>query len=53
MNHKRGIPKRRRAGCLMCKPHKAKATRILQRYKPGDMKKLVAHRQDYGLEVPR
>lgn len=23
MNHKRGRPKNRRAGCLMCKPHKA------------------------------
>lgn len=22
MHHKRGRPKRRRAGCLMCKPHK-------------------------------
>ena len=22
MNHKRGRPKNRRAGCLMCKPHK-------------------------------
>lgn len=23
MNHKRGRPKNARAGCLMCKPHKA------------------------------
>jgi hypothetical protein len=23
MNHKRGRPKSRRAGCLLCKPHKA------------------------------
>jgi hypothetical protein len=23
MNHKRKRPKNRRAGCLMCKPHKA------------------------------
>lgn len=23
MHHKRGRPKNRRAGCLMCKPHKA------------------------------
>jgi len=23
MNHKRGRPKDRRAGCLLCKPHKA------------------------------
>lgn len=23
MNHKRRRPKNRRAGCLMCKPHKA------------------------------
>ena len=22
MNHKRGRPKNRRSGCLMCKPHK-------------------------------
>jgi len=22
MNHKRGRPKNRRAGCLLCKPHK-------------------------------
>jgi hypothetical protein len=23
VNHKRGRPKSRRAGCLLCKPHKA------------------------------
>lgn len=23
MNHKRGRPKNRRSGCLLCKPHKA------------------------------
>jgi len=23
VNHKRGRPKNRRAGCLLCKPHKA------------------------------
>jgi hypothetical protein len=26
MHHKRGKPKTRRAGCLMCKPHKVSGT---------------------------
>ena len=33
MNHKRGRPKNRRAGCLFCKPHKANGAknRVLPR----------------------
>lgn len=27
MNHKRCRPKNRRAGCLMCKPHKANGSK--------------------------
>ena len=31
MHHKRGKPKNARAGCLMCKPHKANGARGLKR----------------------
>jgi hypothetical protein len=27
-HHKRGRPKNRRAGCLMCKPHKANHSKL-------------------------
>jgi len=30
-NHKRGRPKHRRAGCLLCKPHKRTANKKAQR----------------------
>ena len=33
MNHKRGRSKNQRAGCLMCKPHKANGARGLKRKK--------------------
>lgn len=33
MNHKRGRPKHRRAGCLTCKPHKLQATVKAERRK--------------------
>ena len=41
MNHKRGRPKNARAGCLMCKPHKANgakdkdAPRVVRRTQVG------------------
>lgn len=31
MNHKRGRPKNRRAGCLFCKPHKANGAKHIAR----------------------
>lgn len=31
MHHKRGRPKNRRAGCLMCKPHKMNGAGKLKR----------------------
>ena len=34
MNHKRGRPKNRRAGCLLCKPHKANGAK--GKVKPKD-----------------
>jgi len=30
-NHKRGRPKQRRAGCLLCKPHKLSSAKKAQR----------------------
>lgn len=33
MNHKRGRPKQRRAGCLTCKPHKLPANAKAERRK--------------------
>lgn len=51
--HKRCRPKRRRAGCLMCKPWKAKLTPKAERYTQSDRRKLEAHRVDYAMEVPR
>jgi hypothetical protein len=30
-HHKRGRPKNRRAGCLLCKPHKANGAPVQQR----------------------
>ena len=34
MNHKRGKPKNARAGCLMCKPHKANGASGLKESEP-------------------
>ena len=40
-NHKRGRPKNRRAGCLMCKPHKANGTRKWK-FTPSERRRLQA-----------
>lgn len=49
MNHKRGRPKSRRAGCLMCKPHKAgicnDETRVYHKGF-GKIRKLAAAKAD-------
>ena len=34
MNHKRGRPKNRRAGCLTCKPQKANGAKGKERERP-------------------
>lgn len=51
MNHKRGRPKNRRAGCLMCKPHKmngGKRSFALEPIKTGGgrMRREAASRED-------
>ena len=53
MNHKRGKPKRRRAGCLMCKPWKAKLTSKKERQPFSQTRHLLSHKDDYSLETPR
>ncbi len=48
MNHKRGKPKSRRAGCLLCKPNKANGgdkTKLGHRGF-GKLRKLTAARND-------
>jgi hypothetical protein len=34
-NHKRGRPKQRRAGCLLCKPHKLSSAKKAERRRGG------------------
>lgn len=46
MNHKRGRCKNRRAGCLLCKPHKANGTRLKDKLPYGDYKKDVFTKED-------
>ncbi len=40
MNHKRKRPKNARAGCLMCKPHKANGTPLKDRVRPNLLRRL-------------
>ncbi|MHB8563342.1 MAG: hypothetical protein ACYDDA_05220 [Acidiferrobacteraceae bacterium] len=40
MNHKRRRPKNRRAGCLLCKPHKANGARPKDKTPPNERRKL-------------
>jgi len=44
MHHKRGQPKNARAGCLMCKPHKANGVdrRTVQERRQPDLSRLIA-----------
>lgn len=53
MNHKRGKSKRRRAGCLMCKPWKAKLTPKKDRQSFSETRAFAGHKTDYGLDTPR
>jgi len=48
MNHKRKRPKNRRAGCLMCKPHKANGAKKdqLGHYGFGKLRSLAASKQN-------
>jgi hypothetical protein len=43
MNFKRGRPKNRRAGCLMCKPHKANGCKS-----KGHRREEAKARRQYG-----
>lgn len=45
MHHKRGRPKNRRSGCLLCKPHKANGVGKLNGTKPSLRRVL---QEDYG-----
>lgn len=44
MNYKRGRPKNRRAGCLLCKPHKANG---------ADRRTMAEIRQDEADKIAR
>ncbi|MDJ0523200.1 MAG: hypothetical protein QNJ90_14110 [Planctomycetota bacterium] len=44
MHHKRGRPKNRRAGCLLCKPHKANGMKGTQ-----DAKTMQERRADLAM----
>jgi len=49
MHHKRGRGKKQRAGCLMCKPHKANITndeKVLSKTGFGKLKRLAAAKAD-------
>jgi hypothetical protein len=39
-HHKRRRPKHRRAGCLLCKPHKDERVSKLRRLRPGQRRKV-------------
>lgn len=41
MNHKRGKPKSARAGCLMCKPHKANEFKDCFQYQTRQEQKAI------------
>ena len=41
-HHRRGRPKNRRAGCLFCKPHKAKHAPLSERARHADMLRIAA-----------
>ena len=57
MHHKRGRPKNRRAGCLMCKPHKQNGwghkRKVGQQSKRGgsNLKKERHAREDLRIET--
>jgi hypothetical protein len=40
MHHKRKRPKNRRAGCLMCKPHKVNGASPRMKFKPSELRRL-------------
>lgn len=50
MNHKRGRPKNRRAGCLMCKPHKANHAKASYKLTATDLRQRDRER-DQWLDV--
>ena len=51
MNHKRKRPKRARAGCLMCKPHKSTGIGELRSAKISDKKRLIATKEQLNVNV--
>jgi len=53
MNHKRKRPKKQRAGCLYCKPHKGNGVGTHARAKPSDRKRLEATDHQFGRRMRR
>ena len=46
MNHKRRRPKKQRAGCLICKPHKGNGQSGLWAKRPGQMRADATDREE-------
>lgn len=53
MNHKRRRPKKQRAGCLYCKPHKRNGVGSFKKAKAGDRRRLEAATQQVGRRMRR
>ncbi len=53
MNHKRRRPKKQRAGCLYCKPHKRNGEGEYKRAKAGDRRRMEAADQQVGRRMRR
>ena len=47
MNHKRGKPKSARAGCLMCKPHKANEFKDSFQYQTIQERKAIINDKEW------
>lgn len=47
MNHKRKRPKNRRAGCLMCKPHKANGAKHSERDTHQEKRAKLSEREQW------
>lgn len=52
-NHKRGRPKNRRSGCLLCKPHKVNGTSPYKAARAGDRRRMEAADQQLGQRARR
>ena len=48
MHHKRGRPKNRRAGCLLCKPQKANGQKAVVRDAPATRRAEIDAREQFA-----